>query len=254
MAGRETADIVFCLDASCSMSDAIDGVRESITKFVDSLNSNFQQKWDVRFDFLAYSNSGSRMRLRTVFNKGQDVIDAIYNAKTDPNGGISAGKLFTADIDLFKQQLKNVAVTGDECSGAALDICADFPFRSADTCHRVIVFLTDEAIRTGLMIDFTATHSMDLAKKIQDRKIMLYMITPDCDVFDTLSQIDKCEWTIDNSNGLTAVNFEKLMAGIGKSVSVSQTAGGKEIKVKPIFKANKWRHDHLCEDDEVSMS
>ena len=37
MAGRETADIVFCLDASYSMSDAIDRVRENITKFVDSL-------------------------------------------------------------------------------------------------------------------------------------------------------------------------------------------------------------------------
>ena len=54
MAGRETADIVFCVDVSGSMRPAIDGVRKNIEKLVKSLNqSGGQMVWDVRFDYLA---------------------------------------------------------------------------------------------------------------------------------------------------------------------------------------------------------
>lgn len=81
MAGRETADIVFCMDASGSMGNAFDGVRDNVEKLVKTLNtSGLQTKWDVRFDFLAYSNTYMpSMRLITTNEHSTGVINGLYN-------------------------------------------------------------------------------------------------------------------------------------------------------------------------------
>lgn len=66
MAGRQTADIVFCMDASGSMDNAFNGVRNNVFKLIDGLKTNLQIQWDVRFDFLAYSNGSCTMRMQTL--------------------------------------------------------------------------------------------------------------------------------------------------------------------------------------------
>lgn len=241
MAGRQTADIVFCMDASGSMSNAFDGVRNNVMKLIESIKTDLQNHWDVRFDFLAYSNTHGAMRLQTLNYDGKEVIDGLYHTVTDPNGGKTGGDFFTTDVKKFKNRLSTIEVGCCEASGLALDIAADFPWRDASTCHRTVILLTDEAIATGQYERETKAKVMDLAKKFQDKKIALYMVTPDCDVFDTLSQIDKCEWTIDTSEGLTNVDFTKLMQGIGKSVSVSQTSAAAKNAAMPLFNESAWR-------------
>lgn len=243
MAGRQTADIVFCLDSSGSMSPVFRQVCKNITTLVNSLNNeNNQFHWDVRFDFLSYSNGCSEMMLETMYHKGIGVIDALYKAKRDANGGISGGKFFTSDIKEFSDRVKQLTADYDEATGYALDIVADFPFRDASTCHRVVILLTDEPIETGVCVNKTQSKLMDLANKLQDKKISLFMVTPPSDMFDTLSQIDKCEWTIDTSNGLTSTDFTKLMQTIGKSVSVSQTSSASGSNtVKPLFNQKSWK-------------
>ena len=131
-------------------------------------------------------------------------------------------------------------MNGDESTCLALDVCADFPFRDAASCHRVVVLLTDEPVHAGMNVTESNARLMDLAKKFQDKKIMLYMVTPKCDVYDTLSQVDKCEWTVDETEGLTGVDFSKLMTGIGKSVSVSQSALSGVSSVQPLFNESNW--------------
>ena len=79
MAGRQTADILFCMDASGSMRNAFSGVRNHVNKMLEAIKSDLQMQWDVRFDFLAYSNTSDIMKLRTVNYAGRDVIDALYN-------------------------------------------------------------------------------------------------------------------------------------------------------------------------------
>ena len=242
MAGHQTADIVFCMDASGSMSPTFDGVRDNVIKLVNSLKADLQNEWDVRFDFLAYSNhSCSTMRLETMNCKGKTVLDELYG-NSGPNGCTGSGNFFTSDVREFIDKIKNVECNGDEASGLALDIASDFPFRDAATCHRVVILLTDESISTGEYERQTEKKVMDLAKKFQDKKIALYMVTPDCTVYDTLSQIDKCEWTIDSSDGLTNVDFTKLMQSIGKSVSVSQSTVSGRNEPQPLFNESKWSH------------
>ena len=244
MAGRQTADIVFCMDASGSMSNAFSGVRNHVNKMLESIKSDLQMQWDVRFDFLAYSNTSNIMKLRTVNYAGRDVIDALYN------GGAKKGlfgfrqgpaeDFFTSDVGKFERELDKIECEWDEATGLALDIAADFPFRDSATCHRVVVLLTDEPINDGKFVQITNDRIMDLARKYQERKIALFMVTPPCPVFDTLSQIDKCEWTIDESHGLENIDFAKLMQTIGKSVSISQTSQGGVGSVRPLFNEKSW--------------
>lgn len=242
MAGRETADIVFCIDASGSMEPAIEGVKNHVKKLVKSLEADLQQKWDVRVDFLAYSTS-SGFRLETMNCSGKNVLDAVYK-NSEPADLQSEGTLFTRDIDKFCAALDHVKCYGDESTIPVVDIAADFPFRDAATCHRAIVLLTDEAVETGQYSADSEDKVLDLAQKLQDRRIALYMTTPDCPVYDKLSQADRCEWNVDSSHGLHDVNFNKLMQSIGKSISVSQTsqAGGtRRDRPRPLFNESKWR-------------
>lgn len=249
MAGRETADIVFCIDASGSMTPTIDGVKKNVEKLVEALDtSGLQRKWDVRVDFLAYSNSRSLMRIDSTECRGAELLESIYHRS--PNGQTSS-KLFTRDINLFKKKLNEIRCTGDESNLLALDIAADYPFRDASTCHRVIVLLTDEAVSTGVYEEETAMKVMNLAMKLQDKKIMLFMVTPDCPVFDKLSQVDKCEWTVDESNGLENIDFKKLLESIGKSVSVSQSNGAGRDDPMPLFCESTWKKEAFDDDGEV---
>ena len=93
MAGRQTADIVFCMDASGSMRNAFSGVRDNVIKLVESLKADLQWNWGVRSDFLAYSNySDEQMRLQTLSCNGVDVVKNLYSAEVDANGGNSSSK------------------------------------------------------------------------------------------------------------------------------------------------------------------
>ena len=260
MAGRQTADIVFCMDASGSMKPTFDGVRNHVLELLDSLKADPQYSWDVRFDFLAYSTAYNcdgkdGMKFRTVGKNDQQVIDALYKGAYDANGGSSSG-FFTSDVNAFRSALAEVKCNGDETTAVALDMAADFPFRDATTCHRVIILLTDEEMETGSGISRSKDKLLALAGKLQDRRIALYMVTPQSDMYDTLSQIDKCEWTVvdDSSNGLSTVDFSKLMQSIGKSVSVSQTSTSASIDPMPLFNENKWTNDGNCVRSDIDYS
>lgn len=254
MAGRETADILFCMDASGSMDHIFKSVSKHVNKLIDSLKSDLQRKWDVRFDFLAYSDFGGAMRFQTVNCSGAKITNGIYGKKSlqEVNGQQESKTFFTRDIDKFKNALESIECHGDEASGIALDVCADFPFRDAATCHRVIVLLTDEPIRTGTHITDTERKILDIAKKLQDRRIALFMVTPDCPTYDELSQTDRCEWIVDNSGSLENVDFSKLMETIGKSVSVSQTSGTVHDKPNPNFGQDKWTTASIYSEHSVA--
>ena len=243
MAGRQTADIVFCMDASSSMKPAFDGVRNHVMALSDALKGDANTAWDVRYEFLAYSTrgKGTYCTLKTVRLDTKAVLDSIYRGGASMSSG--AG-IFTNDVEQFKAALSTVTCNGDEAPALALDIAADFPFRPASSCHRVIVLMTDEAMEDGTNVPEARAKLEELALKIQDRKIALYLITPESNMYDTLSQIDRCEWTVvpdDGGKGLSGVNFDKLLGGIGKSVSVSSMQSiDKPIVPAPLFNEPNW--------------
>ena len=236
MAGRNCADIVFCIDASGSMKPCIDAVRENIEKLLEALQSDVQTKWDVRFDFLAFHDSKDGVHwYRSVSMPTCPLIEAIYK-------GGDKGGLFTKDLSVFKAGLKGIEVEGEEEQLLALDIAMDYPWRPSDGCHRVVVLLTDEPVETGLFVDEQKAKIDALIAKVMDKRIKLFVVAPESNGFYRLSAADRCEYDDSGAEqgGLKNVDFSKMMAAIGKSVSVSQTYEGANSEPHPNFDQKEW--------------
>ena len=236
MAGRNCADIVFCIDASGSMKPCIDAVRNNIEKLLEGLQSDVQTTWDVRFDFLAFHDSKDGVHwYKSVELPTMPLFEAIYK-----NG--DKGKLFSKDLAAFKAGLKGIEVEGEEEQLLALDIAMDFPWRPSDGCHRVVVLLTDESVETGVCVDEQKKRIDALIAKVMDKRIKLFIIAPESEGFYRLSSADRCEYDDSGAeqDGLRNVDFSKMMSAIGKSVSVAQTYDGASSAPKPNFDQMEW--------------
>lgn len=227
MSTSRTADIVFCIDASASMAPCFTLLQKSLGSMMQVL-SDGQGAWDVRFDFVAHSASANGVfRLESVYQQGSvPLVQALY-----AQGG---GQLFTSSLEEFSRRLAAVEMQADESPLFALDVCLDFPWRDAAKCHRVVIMLTDEPFEKGTLLQFQQEKLPQLIQKIQDLKILLFIVAPDSKVFDQLSQVDKSEYeVIDGVNsGMANVDFSRLLAAIGKSVSVSNLQGGSSPAVQ----------------------
>jgi len=220
MSTSRTADIVFCIDASKSMAPCYALLQKSLSSMVTALTDG-QGAWDVRFDFVAHSASENGVfRLETVRNQGSTgVVQNLY--------GTGHGSFFTSSIQEFTARLAAVEMQADESPLFALDVCLDFPWRDAATCHRVVILLTDEPFEQGARLNWQKDKLPALIRKIQDLKVLLFIVAPSSQVFDELAQVDKSEYeVIDGINtGMANVDFSRLLAAIGKSVSVSNLQG-----------------------------
>lgn len=241
MAGRNCADIVFCIDASGSMQPCFDAVRSNIEKLIEGLQTDCQTTWDVRFDFLAYHDSpggflsGDVHFYHTVHNY-VECIEKIYGASPQP------AAFFTRDLNEFKTALAATPIEGEEMQLLALDIALDFPWRPSSECHRVVVMLTDEPVETGISVDEQVSKLPELMRKIQDKRVKLFIIAPESEHFYKLSEVDRCEYTDleGQKDGLRTVDFSKMLATIGKSVSVSQSYDGGSTAATPLFDQKEW--------------
>ena len=215
MSTKGTADVVFCLDASASMGPCIDGVKSHIAGFVDGLKGGGQQSWNLRLDYVAHWAGFRSGSLHMESLHEPNLISALYQDS-------SQARLFTSDIDEFKRGLNGVELGQDEASLVALDSCLDFPWRPAGECHRVVVFMTDEPTSGGDQAGRQQSQLAALIQKIMDLRVMLFIVGPECPVYEELSEVDKSEYEV--IAGLESINFNDLLSGIGKSVSVSQTS------------------------------
>ena len=237
MAGRNCADIVFCIDASGSMKPCIDALRANIEKLLEGLKTDVQTTWDVRFDFLAFHDSKDGVHwYRSVALESVPLIEAIYK------GSGAQASFFTKDLEAFKAGLKGIEVEGEEEQLLALDVAMDFPWRPSAGCHRVVVLLTDEPVETGVEVEEQKAKVDALIAKAMEKRIKLFVIAPESECFYRLSAADRCEYDDSGAErgGLSNVDFSKMMTAIGKSVSVAQTYEGATSEAKPNFDQGSW--------------
>ena len=237
MAGRNCADIVFCIDASGSMKPCFDAVRRNIAELMNGLQSDGQVNWDVRYDFLAFHDNEEGVHdYTTTRTGGVELIDILYH-------GGDRSKLFTRNTEeLCRALQKRVTTEGDEQQLTALDTAMDFPWRSSGDCHRVVVLLTDEPVETGVFVEEQIAAIDRMIQKAQNKRIKLFIIAPESGAFFELSALDRCEYTdLQNTqDGMRSVDFSKLLQTIGKSVSVSQNYSGGEEEPSPCFEQDEW--------------
>jgi len=242
MSTKGTADVVFCLDASNSMSPCLQGVKDHLTDFVKGLQSKGQMTWDLRVDFVAQnvgqgSQGGVLFNHRSVYH--EDLHEALYASQ--PSGV----RLFTTALDDFKANLNRVPCEGDEAMLVALDFALDFPWRPAAQCHRTVILLTDEPCETGAIADEQARQVPALIRKIQDLRVMLFLVAPDSPAYQKLAEADKSEYEViaERQNGLATVDFGKVLQHIGKSVSAAslQAAGPGTKAARGLFGQTTWK-------------
>lgn len=264
MAGGTKADIVFCLDASATMDSLLAGVRDHIGDLIGALHDDRPSAWDVRLDFLAYStpydygggkktrrtdlkhNGRQGMLFQSIRKSNFQLLDALYRPAKD----VPETAFFTKDVEAFKAALQEVKYIGDETPAVALDMAADFPFRDAASCHRVVILITDEPLERGSAVKISQDALESLSRKIQDKRIALYLITPKSEAFEDLSQIEKCEWMFLDVCALATYDFGKMLQRIGSSISALKLGPSATIGVQPLFHEETWTDggDCVCTD------
>lgn len=237
---KGVVDVVFCLDASGSMAPCIDGVRRNIGAFLDALAGDTNRKIDCRLDFLAHScdETGNLVRSTSLRKNGAELVAALYGQKPDP------GAFFTTDAGEVRRGLSEVTAYGDEAMLVALDLCLDFPWRPRAGCHRVVTLLTDEPLEANA--DFQNQKRMIGAAidKIHALGVMLFLVGPASAGFDELAEADKSQYQRVGQahDGLGSLDFARVLAHIGKSVSVATAlqAGPERGVKRALFRQDTW--------------
>lgn len=245
MAGRNCADIVFCIDASGSMQPCFDAVRNNVEKLIEGLQTDANVNWDIRFDLLAFHDSvekggffhaGGEVHFYRSVNCGPvELVENIYKTR-------NAAPFFTKDLSKLKAAMQETPMEGEEMQLLALDIAMDFPWRDSANCHRVVILLTDEPVETGIQIERQVEQIERMKQKLQEKKIKLFIIAPESDAFFKMAEADRCEYTDleASQDGLRTVDFSKMLATIGRSVSVSQSYDGAKTDPDPSFDQLEW--------------
>jgi hypothetical protein len=236
---KGVVDVVFCLDASGSMAPCIDGVRRNIGAFLDGLVGDRNRNLDCRLDYLAHScdETGNLVRSSSLRLAGLELIEALYGQKPAPEG------FFTTDASELRAGLNNVGAFGDESMLVALDICLDYPWRPRESCHRVVALLTDEPLEANA--DAKAQQKMigPLIDKIHALGVMLFLVGPRSPGFNELAEADKSQFqqVAQAHDGLATMDFARVLAHIGKSVSVAALQATPDRLVKrALFRQDTW--------------
>jgi hypothetical protein len=150
-------------------------------------------------------------------------------------------ELFTSDREQFSNALKNVPLKGDENHLIALDFALDFPFGPITNTRRVIALFSDEKIEGGKITKKEASMIPQLLEKMMARKIMLFATLPSSPLLETVAAADNVEiQPIQGGDGLSSVDFSKLLRQMAKSISLCSVQGSEGVYQKGLFGQQSW--------------
>ena len=161
--GKRKADILFVLDCTGSMQGEIDAIKDAITSFAHTIESD-----------------GVRVRVGLI-----EFRDRLINE--EHRALLFSGKPFTANPGLFEKEVAALKASGGgdepESSLDALLLALKQPF--ADDSHKVLVLITDAPPHVP---DKEARSVEEVAKAIKEANVQqLYMVIrtqdPSCQVY-----------------------------------------------------------------------
>lgn len=256
MAEEKRADVVFVIDASDSMKPCFDKLRNSLKSFIQPFR---EEGFDsLRLGLLAYNagpsnghwvyrhtcvNGDDPNNMKILYGDDEDAKEALFTRAGDP------------DVDGFCRRLDGITCCADENSPLALDCAADFPFEPLCSARRVIVMFTDEKFETGVLkndpIGQNCSVFERVMKKIEKRHITLYLFAPNCEATEVAAEFPRVYLRevpafVEGQNGRTDtwdhIDFEKVLEGIGRSVSGSVLQVVDEGPFdKAVYGQDKWK-------------
>ncbi|MBQ9337254.1 MAG: VWA domain-containing protein [Lentisphaeria bacterium] len=239
--GANKVDILFVVDASDSMSPCFQKLRDNLRRFIQPLN---QASFEIRYGLLAY-NAGADGRKAIyehtfVGGNGPSLVKGLY----DPQ--VNGDAYFTTDANKFLSALDSVRTQGDENTPLALDIAADFPFRTPDESRRVIALFTNEKLEDGILENGPLEKFPQVLQKIAKRKISLYAYLPTSNAAALLTRLPKTfiKSVDGGANCWDNIDFGQILEQMGKSISASSLQMTREPEYqKAVYGQNGWDAD-----------
>jgi hypothetical protein len=191
----QSADIVFLVDSSASMSPVFEGLKNHIKTFVNELSAGGGAV-DYRLCFLAAGIASFR-----------------YSH-------------FTDSVPDFVAGLKKTTTESDEYTLPALDFVFDFDWR--ERAHKIVVLFTDEPVQTGHDPTFQRSQLDQLIDKARALKTRLFFFTPQCPSFSRICrEVPHAFHTIVEAHeDLLGADFGDVLKQLGASVSSSIAGAG----------------------------
>jgi uncharacterized protein involved in tellurium resistance len=249
MMSARNVDLVLLVDASESMRPCFGALRNNLDDLLYPLR---QANFKVRFGLVAYAaavaNGGPVYDHTFVGGSGLTMIRQLYSDQPGPE------QFFTDDPDVVMRTLAGLHAQGNENTLLALDIAADFPFGPVQSTRRVIAVFTDEPLEEDVTGGKTLTILPELIEKLQSRRIQLYVAAPSSDGLNELGTLDGAQiQTVQGGDGLRSIDFRKLLAQMGKSISLSTMQIGDEPPwQRALFGQDNWQADRVVTDENRS--
>ena len=256
---EQRADVVFVVDASDSMKPCFEQLKRGIKKFVKPFSQAGYES--LRLGLLAYNAGASNGKwvYRHAFLKDDapERMQELYSDK-DSDDPVKAA-FFTksedgnVDTQAFCAALDRIECCADENTPLALDCAADFPFEPLCTTRRVIVLFTDEKLEDGVLKKEALGDDCCLIDKVMNkvmtRHITLYYFGPECEGTGVIGEFPRVSVSsvkdyksrTENEDVWSEIDFEKVLEGIGKSVttSVLQIVDEDELE-KAVYGQDQW--------------
>jgi len=233
----QNVDLVLLVDASESMKPCFTQLREHLKDLLYPLQ---QANFKVRFGIVAYAAApapGGPVYDHTfIGGSGSDILNRLYSASP------STTDFFTSDPSAVAKALMGLEAQGNEDTLLALDIAADFPFGPVESTRRVLALFTDEILEKGVSEEAPLAKIPELIQKLTSRRLQLFASAPLSPALEMLGSVDRAEIEpVDGGDGLKTVDFKKLLAQMGKSISISSLQMGKEPAwQKALYGQDKW--------------
>lgn len=199
------ADVVICIDCTASMTPCIDGVKEHVQKLVEGFQASEQIKLDWRVRLLEY--------------RDLNINEPIQEYP------------FTSDIETFRGQVAALTATG---GGDEPESTLDAIFRALKSewrkpCNKCIVVFTDASchpqMHPSTIESGQASDVDEVINQIYASRARLFLFAPKFEIYEALATADRVEYeVISSKQGLADVDFGKLLATLGKTVSASTEA------------------------------
>lgn len=221
MPSKRVVDLVFLVDATGSMGDCIDSLKESIELFFRELTSENNpyaiRDWRAKvvgFRDVAYD--GDEWFADNPFVRTADAINEQLNALTAKGGGDEPESLLDALLTLTDM---GTCEAGEHEN--------PFLWRQKRNAARAIVVFTDATYHPQAMLDqYVGCTYQDLARKIAQERIILEIVTPYCPAdrlvpqeefercYEELAKIDRTEYVPLAAEDGTPISFQDVPANM----------------------------------------